>query len=56
MRTDLRWAGDDINRIRAFAQELVGLHGGTISADSVEGAGTTFTIRLDTAARVVSRA
>jgi len=24
-RMDLRWAGDDINRIRAFAQELVGL-------------------------------
>jgi hypothetical protein len=22
---DLRWAGDDINRIRALAQELVGL-------------------------------
>jgi putative ABC transport system substrate-binding protein len=25
VRTDLRWAGDDINRIRALAQELVGL-------------------------------
>ena len=25
LRMDLRWAGDDINRIRAFAQELVGL-------------------------------
>src|SRR6516162_210493 len=25
VRMDLRWAGDDINRIRAFAQELVGL-------------------------------
>jgi putative ABC transport system substrate-binding protein len=25
MRTDLRWAGADINRIRALAQELVGL-------------------------------
>ena len=24
-RLDLRWAGDDINRIRALAQELVGL-------------------------------
>ena len=23
--TDIRWAGPDINRIRAFAQELVGL-------------------------------
>ena len=25
MRIDLRWYGDDINRIRALAQELVGL-------------------------------
>ena len=25
VRMDLRWTGDDINRIRAFAQELVGL-------------------------------
>ena len=25
VRVDLRWAGDDINRIRALAQELVGL-------------------------------
>ena len=25
VRMDLRWAGDDINRIRASAQELVGL-------------------------------
>ena len=24
VRMDLRWAGDDINRIRAFARELVG--------------------------------
>ncbi|OYN82775.1 SpoIIE family protein phosphatase [Mycolicibacterium sphagni] len=30
----------------ALVKELVGLHGGMISADSVEGAGTTFTIRL----------
>ncbi|MFC4119955.1 SpoIIE family protein phosphatase [Nonomuraea zeae] len=30
----------------ALVQELVGLHGGTITADSVEGEGTTFTIRL----------
>jgi PAS domain S-box-containing protein len=30
----------------ALVKELVGLHGGTISADSVEGAGTTFTVRL----------
>ena len=25
VRMDLRWGGDDINRIRALAQELVGL-------------------------------
>ncbi len=30
----------------ALVQELVGLHGGTIAAESAEGAGTAFTIRL----------
>jgi len=30
----------------ALVRELVGLHGGTITADSTENAGTTFTIRL----------
>ncbi|WUI26013.1 SpoIIE family protein phosphatase [Mycobacterium sp. NBC_00419] len=30
----------------ALVRELVGLHGGTISADSAPGSGTTFTIRL----------
>ncbi|WP_185949755.1 SpoIIE family protein phosphatase [Microbispora sp. KK1-11] len=30
----------------ALVKELVGLHGGTIIAESAEGAGTTFTIRL----------
>ena len=30
----------------ALVRELVGLHGGTITADSQEGAGTTFTVRL----------
>ncbi|HET7665621.1 MAG TPA: response regulator, partial [Mycobacterium sp.] len=30
----------------ALVKELVGLHGGTIDADSTEGAGTTFTVRL----------
>jgi len=30
VRMDLRWAGDDINRMRAVAQELVGLQPETI--------------------------
>jgi PAS domain S-box-containing protein len=30
----------------ALVKELIDLHGGSITADSVEGAGTTFTIRL----------
>jgi PAS domain S-box-containing protein len=30
----------------ALVKELVGLHGGTIEADSTEGEGTTFTLRL----------
>ncbi|WP_311922706.1 SpoIIE family protein phosphatase [Microbispora sp. H10836] len=30
----------------ALVQELVGLHGGTITADSIEGEGTRFTIRV----------
>ncbi len=30
----------------ALVKELVGLHGGSIDADSTEGVGTTFTIRL----------
>lgn len=30
----------------ALVKELIGLHGGTIEADSAEGRGTTFTIRL----------
>ena len=30
----------------ALVKELVGIHGGTIAADSQEGAGTTFTVRL----------
>src|SRR5262245_24419581 len=32
LRMDLRWAGDDINRIRALAQELVGLQPDVILA------------------------
>ena len=34
VRIDLRWAGDDINRIRALAQELVGLQPDIILANS----------------------
>ncbi|KES05990.1 histidine kinase [Streptomyces toyocaensis] len=30
----------------ALIKELIGLHGGTITADSTEGEGTTFTVRL----------
>ncbi|MCK8433001.1 SpoIIE family protein phosphatase [Streptomyces sp. D2-8] len=30
----------------ALVKELVGLHGGTVTADSAEGRGTTFTVRL----------
>lgn len=30
----------------ALVRELVGLHGGSIAAESVEGSGTTFTVRL----------
>ena len=33
LRTDLRWGGDDINRIRALAQELVGLQPNIIVTD-----------------------
>jgi putative ABC transport system substrate-binding protein len=42
VRLDLRWAGDDINRIRAFAKELVGLQpdiiltGGTVVTAAVQ--------------------
>lgn len=38
----------------ALVKELVELHGGTITATSVEGAGTTFTIRLPLGAAHVS--
>src|SRR5499427_641252 len=34
VRIDLRWAGDDINRIRALAQELLGLQPDIILATS----------------------
>jgi putative ABC transport system substrate-binding protein len=34
VRMDLRWAGTDVNRIRAFAQELVGLQPDIILAQT----------------------
>jgi putative tryptophan/tyrosine transport system substrate-binding protein len=37
VRMDRRWAGNDINRIRAFAQELVGLRPDIIVAGSTVG-------------------
>ena len=41
MRMDLRWGGDDINRIRALAQELVGLQ-----PDVILTGGTPATVAL----------
>ena len=40
-RMDLRWAGPDINRIRALAQELVGLQ-----PDIILASGTPATVAL----------
>ena len=40
----MEWTGSGIGL--ALVQELVQLHGGTISASTVEGEGTTFSIRL----------
>src|SRR5215467_4937049 len=37
VRMDLRWAGDDVNRTRALAQELVGLQPDIILAFSTPG-------------------
>ena len=36
VRMDIRWGGGDINRIRAVAQELVGLQPDTILAGSTQ--------------------
>jgi putative ABC transport system substrate-binding protein len=41
VRMDVRWAGDDINRMRALAQELVGLQ-----PDIIQAAGALATIAL----------
>jgi putative ABC transport system substrate-binding protein len=45
VRMDVRWAGTDINRIRAFAQELVGLQPDIIQAIS---APVTFALQRET--------
>ena len=37
VRMDLRWGGGDVNRIRAFAQELVGLQPDIILAGATRG-------------------
>jgi ABC-type uncharacterized transport system substrate-binding protein len=39
VRMDLRWAGGDINRIRALAQELVGLQPDIIVTDTTPACG-----------------
>ena len=48
LRTDLRWGGADINRIRALAQELVGLQPDIIAAN-----GTPATAALQQETRTI---
>jgi len=48
VRMDLRWYGDDINRIRAHAQELVGLQPDIIMTDS-----TAATVALQRESRTI---
>jgi putative ABC transport system substrate-binding protein len=48
VRIDLRWAGGDSNRMRAFAQELVGLQPDITFADS-----TAATVALQLATRTI---
>ena len=48
VRMDLRWAGGDINRIRALAQELVGLQ-----PDIILTSGTPATIALQRETRTI---
>ena len=45
VRIDLRWTGDDINRVRALAQELVGLQPDIILATSTP---TTIALQRET--------
>ena len=49
VRMDLRWGGSDINRIRAFAQELVGLQPEII----VTNGGTPGTVALQRETRTI---
>jgi putative ABC transport system substrate-binding protein len=48
MRMDLRWGGDDINRIRALAQELVGLQ-----PDVILTGGTPATVAVQRQTRTI---
>jgi putative ABC transport system substrate-binding protein len=48
MRMELRWGGDDINRIRALAQELVGLQ-----PDIILAGGTPATATVQRATRMI---
>ena len=48
VRIDLRWAGSDINRIRALAQELVGLR-----PDAIMTNGTPPTVAVQRATRTI---
>src|SRR5262249_15685409 len=48
VRMDLRWGGDDINRIRALAQELVGLQ-----PDIILAGGTPATVALQPETRTI---
>src|SRR5262249_12348641 len=48
LRMDVRWGGDDINRIRALAQELVGLQ-----PDIILTSGTPTTLALQRETRTI---
>jgi putative ABC transport system substrate-binding protein len=48
VRMDLRWAGDDINRMRALAQELVGLQ-----PDIILTGGTPATVAIQRETRTI---
>src|SRR6516162_6523286 len=48
VRMDLRWGGGDINQIRAFARELVGLQ-----PDIIVATGTPATVALQRETRII---